>query len=119
MPDRALRLSLVCLINSLRQFSQKTPNARQGITTKQPDGMAMPFWASQKTPNARQGITTQVEGKGWLCFVEVRKPPMPDRALRLLLVPLVLFLLFIWSENPFGGQKTPNARQGITTYTID
>ena len=39
--------------------SQKTPNARQGITTKElGTRICWPRLSRQKTPNARQGITT-------------------------------------------------------------
>ena len=90
-----------------RSRCQKTPNARQGITTY-PDAAISPHGRrGQKTPNARQGITTSDHllfstvshwSENPQCptghydgnvsndipfSTSVRKPPMPDRALRL------------------------------------
>ncbi len=39
---------------------QKTPNARQGITTDALTAIEEAIVNGQKTPNARQGITTKI-----------------------------------------------------------
>ena len=82
MPDRALRLIKIKPNYRLIKISQKTPNARQGITT----------YSDPSTDNN---------------YPVVRKPPMPDRALRRLATSP--------TEQSTQRQKTPNARQGITT----
>ena len=58
MPDRALRRS-GCAGRRAGPRRQKTPNARQGITTQQQASIRRRGSQRQKTPNARQGITTR------------------------------------------------------------
>ena len=58
MPDRALRRQCLDRTALQLQLRQKTPNARQGITTDIFDGNLPTL--CQKTPNARQGITTPI-----------------------------------------------------------
>ena len=134
---------------------QKTPNARQGITTHRP-GLLLPLWHVRKPPMPDRALRPK-ELRTRICWPRwVRKPPMPDRALRL--YGMNKFIRHkqkvrkppmpdralrlsgghdlasgkLGSENPqcptghydpaFAGgrrgtksQKTPNARQGITT----
>ena len=54
MPDRALRRTGSGALPG-RAIRQKTPNARQGITTEGRQLLAVSGSLRQKTPNARQG----------------------------------------------------------------
>ena len=90
---------------------QKTPNARQGITTDTVLVLWRPVAIGQKTPNARQGITTP-----WSQLASASNFSSQSENPQCPTGHYDKFKSFTIVLQFKKGQKTPNARQGITTH---
>jgi len=83
MPDRALRQSIYSVWALKYPDGQKTPNARQGITTYRWLDRHSTMRSVRKPPMPDRALRLTGEQCGRSPVGSVRKPPMPDRALRL------------------------------------